>query len=204
MANEARIEQFKKLTETDPKDELAWMSLGNAYMDAGRHQEAAQTFQRVLALNSQLSKGYESLGRAQIACGDKELAKQTLRNGYLIAHKKGDLMPKNAMEALLKEIGGEVPGVGGPSAAGTAGAAAAGDGSFSCRRCGGHGPKLPHRPFKGALGEKVLASVCQSCWKEWVGMGTKVINELRLPMFDPQAQEVYDKHMKEFLSLEDA
>ncbi len=204
MANEARIEQFKKMTESDPRDELAWMSLGNAYTEAGRHQEAAQTFQRVLALNSQLSKGYESLGRAQIACGDKELAKQTLRNGYLIAHKKGDLMPKNAMEAMLKEIGADVPAPAMQPVGGSVGAAVAGDGSFSCRRCGGHGPKLPHRPFKGALGEKVLASVCQSCWKEWVGMGTKVINELRLPMFDPQAQETYDKHMKEFLSLDDA
>ena len=72
---------------------------------------------------------------------------------------------------------------------------------FSCRRCGGNGPALNERPFKGALGEEILASVCQACWKEWVGMGTKVINELRLPMFDPQAQEVYDKHMKEFLML---
>ena len=203
MANDARIEQFRKLTEADPRDELAWMSLGNALLEAGRNQEAAQTFQRLLALNSQLSKGYEQLGRAQIACGDRELAGQTLRNGYLIAHKKGDLMPKNAMEALLKELGAAVPAVGQPVAAGSGGGAAVG-GDFACRRCGGPGPRMANRPFKGPLGEKILASVCASCWKEWIGMGTKVINELRLPMFDPQAQEVYDKHMKEFLSLDEA
>jgi len=29
-----------------------------------------------------------------------------------------------------------------------------------------------------------------------------VINELRLPMFDPAAQEQYDKYMKEFLMLD--
>ena len=56
---------------------------------------------------------------------------------------------------------------------------------------------MAERPFKGPLGEKVWANVCQQCWKEWIAMGTKVINELRLPMHDPQAQEMYDKHMAE-------
>jgi Fe-S cluster biosynthesis and repair protein YggX len=32
-------------------------------------------------------------------------------------------------------------------------------------------------------------------------MGTKVINELRLPMNDPQAQKIYEQHMVEFLGL---
>ena len=32
-------------------------------------------------------------------------------------------------------------------------------------------------------------------------MGTKVINELRLPLNDPQAQKIYDQHMMDFLTL---
>jgi Fe-S cluster biosynthesis and repair protein YggX len=32
-------------------------------------------------------------------------------------------------------------------------------------------------------------------------MGTKVINELRLPLSDPQAQKIFDQHMREFLNL---
>jgi Fe-S cluster biosynthesis and repair protein YggX len=32
-------------------------------------------------------------------------------------------------------------------------------------------------------------------------MGTKVINELRLPLSDPQAQRIFDQHMMEFLNL---
>ena len=105
---------------------------------------------------------------------------------------------------MLKELGAEVPAIGQRPAAAAGGQAAAGaaESGFTCRRCGGAGPKMAERPFKGPLGEQVLASVCANCWREWVAMGTKVINELRLPMFDPQAQEMYDKHMKEFLSLE--
>jgi len=58
------------------------------------------------------------------------------------------------------------------------------------------------RPFKGALGEQVWANICLTCWDEWIRMGTKVINELRLNFADPRASQVYDQHMKEFLSLE--
>jgi hypothetical protein len=32
-------------------------------------------------------------------------------------------------------------------------------------------------------------------------MGTKVINELRLPLSDPQAQKLWDQHVREFLNL---
>lgn len=202
MADDARIEQFRLMTEEDPQNELGHFSLGSALMDAGRHQEAAQAFQRVLALNGQNSKAYQLLGTAQKACGHTDLAIQTLRNGCIIAHKRGDLMPLKAMGDLLRSLGVEPPPVGEKRVEPGERADAAGDGTFSCSRCGSPGPRLPSRPFKGPLGEQVLARVCAACWKEWIGMGTKVINELRLPMFDPQAQELYDRHMKEFLSLE--
>ena len=32
-------------------------------------------------------------------------------------------------------------------------------------------------------------------------MGTKVINELRLPLGDPKARKAYDDHMVDFLNL---
>ena len=45
-------------------------------------------------------------------------------------------------------------------------------------------------------------NICGECWREWIGMGTKVINELRLPLSDPQAQKIWDQHIAEFLNLE--
>jgi len=38
---------------------------------------------------------------------------------------------------------------------------------------------------------------------EAIKMGTKVINELRLPMNDPQAQTIWDQHIRAFLGLQD-
>src|SRR5262249_46434726 len=155
--------------EADPSDELAHFSLGQALVDASQHADAGPYLQRVLALNSQNSKAYQLLGEVQKATGHPDLAIQTLTNGYRVAHRKRDLMHMKAMGGLLQSPGAPVPPVA-EKKDGPAGAATAG---FACRRCGGAGPKLTERPFKGPLGEKILATVCASCWKEWVGMGTK-------------------------------
>jgi Fe-S cluster biosynthesis and repair protein YggX len=72
---------------------------------------------------------------------------------------------------------------------------------LTCSRCGRPSAKMPERPFKGQLGEKVWANVCQACWREWIGTGTKVINEMGLQLADPRAQQVYDEHMQDFLQL---
>lgn len=200
MTDEAKIEQLRKQLESDPNNELAQFALGNALLDAGRHDEAGPCFQRVLAVNSRNSRAYQRLGMVQELTGHPDLAIQTLTNGYRVAHRQGDLQPLKEMETLLVELGAEIPKAAAPPKKPKT--ASPGDGSFSCRRCGGQGPALEKRPFKGELGEIILGTVCAGCWREWVGMGTKVINELRLPMYDPQAQELYDQHMKEFLLID--
>jgi len=48
----------------------------------------------------------------------------------------------------------------------------------------------------------IYEKICNDCWREWIAMGTKVINEMRLPLSDPQAQKVFDQHMMEFLNLQ--
>ena len=60
---------------------------------------------------------------------------------------------------------------------------------------------MPERPFSGELGDQIHGSVCGPCFREWIGQGTKVINELRLNLTEKSAQDVYDQHMKEFLNI---
>jgi len=199
MTDANTIEKLQKAVEQDPNDELASFSLGNALVSADRAGEAGPHFQRVLAMNPQNSKAHEMLARVQIKTGFKDFAIQTLTNGYRIAHRQGDMMPVKAMEEMLKELGAEVPTIEERKPESAVGEQS--DGSFVCRRCGGSGPRLEKRPFKGDVGESILSTVCQVCWKLWVGEGTKVINELRLPLYDPKAQEVYDRQMKEYLLL---
>jgi Fe-S cluster biosynthesis and repair protein YggX/cytochrome c-type biogenesis protein CcmH/NrfG len=200
MADASNIERLQKAVEQDPNDELASFSLGSALLEADRAGEAGPLFQRVLAMNPQHSKAHELLARTQIKTGHQDLAIETLKNGYQLARRKGDMMPANAMADLLKELGQELPEIAQKKPDAAVGVQS--DGKFICRRCGGAGPQLVKAPFKGELGETVAATVCQSCWTQWVGQGTKVINELRLPMYDPKAQEMYDTHMKEFLLID--
>ena len=73
--------------------------------------------------------------------------------------------------------------------------------SVHCARCGEDREGLPRPPFGGELGQRVHERVCKPCWGEWVGMQTKIINEYRLNVIDPQAQEALLREMEKFLSL---
>lgn len=199
MDLEQRIANFKNMTEADPENELGHFSLGKAYLDAEQHEAACGSFRRVIELQPGFSKAYQHLGESLKAAGNETEAVSALTKGYKVAAERGDIMPRDAMGQLLKELGHEPPQVEVEHVEPTA-AELSGD-AVQCCHCGKAGQKLAERPFKGELGEKVLAHVCEPCWREWMAMGTKVINELRLDFSNPQAGETYDAQMKEFLQL---
>lgn len=193
----ARIEQFRFMAEANPKDELAFFSLGRALVDDGQHGPAIDAFKRVIEINPKMSKAYQLLAGAQFAMGKNDDAIETLRTGAKTAHERGDLMPRNDMVRQLKEHGVELPEL----AAANEPARALTEGEVQCKRCGQIKPRMARPPFSHAQGKMIQENVCMDCWREWIGMGTKVINELRLPLSDPQAQKVFDSHMLEFLNL---
>jgi Fe-S cluster biosynthesis and repair protein YggX len=192
-----RIEQFRKMTEADPANELAHFSLGRALLEADRVGEAATSFQRTIEINPQMSPAYHLLAQAQAREGNREGAVATLRRGLVVAQKRGDLAPAKAMGQMLEELGAGIPEAAEASPAPRGGR---GPGGFQCRRCGG-GEPMAEAPMRGELGQQIRESICADCWREWLRMGTKVINELRLDFRDADAQATYDRHMKEFLGL---
>lgn len=193
----SRIERFKAMTQADPNNELGHFSLGRAYMDAGLFNEAVPSLERVLALNSKFSKAYALLGRAYAAIHHKERAVETLTRGYAVAHERGDLLPRNEIAQMLKELDALVPEIRTEELTPEAAAA----GKILCKRCGQIQPKMPEPPFSGQQGRQIQEHICVICWREWIGQGTKVINELRLNLTEKQGQEMYDKYMLEFLNL---
>lgn len=197
-----RIEQFRKMAQADPDNELGHFSLGKALIDAGQYDQAIEPLEKVIELNNQFSKAYHLLALAQKEANQTADAVSTLRIGYDIATSRGDLMPKKEMAKLLTELGQNVP----EDHAGGAPTADVnvplGEGQIIDSRTGQPGTKMPKPPFKGPLGEKIYEKVSMESWREWLSMGTKVINELRLDLSDPADQEAYDRHMKEFLNVE--
>ncbi len=194
----SRIEQFKKMADADPENELGHFSLGRAYFDAEQMPEAVTAFERVLQLNPKLSKVYQLLASALLKLNLRDQAIERLTAGVKMADERGDLMPKNEMIKMLKDLGAPVPEV--KSAAAER---ALTEGEVLCHRCSKVKPKMAHPPFSNAQGKSIQEKICADCWKEWIGMGTKVINELRLPLSDPRAQKEFDRHMYEFLNLKE-
>ena len=190
-----RIAQFRRVTEQDPSDPLGFFSLGRAQVEAGANDDAVLSLQRALALDAKLSRAHQLLARAQLALGRREEAIKTLGGGVMVAHQRGDQMPKNEMIAMLVELGQPVPEFG------TAKDTPVGEGQVFDVRSGRPGSRLPKAPFKNKLGQSIYENISAESWKEWIAQGTKVINELRLPMHDPSAQKVYDQHMIDFLNL---
>lgn len=196
MAEIARIEQFRKMTEADPGNELGHFSLGRELLAAGEYEGAIRSLQKCLELNPNISKAYHLQAQALLKLARNGDAIAKLSEGARRADERGEMMPRNEMAKMLKDLGAPVP----QFKAGQADRAL-GEGEVLCARCGRAARKLPKPPFSNAQGREIFEKICADCWREWIPMGTKVINELRLPLNDPQAQKMYDQHMMEFLNL---
>lgn len=76
-------------------------------------------------------------------------------------------------------------------------------GQVTCVRCGNTAAALENAPFGGPVGTKVREQVCSPCWREWMGMQVKVINEYRLNPADPKQFDFLMAQLKTFLNLRD-
>lgn len=77
----------------------------------------------------------------------------------------------------------------------------------NCQKCGEEKPGLPNPPFRAGtkladLGVEIQEKICSSCYKDWINMSVKLVNELRLDTTDPRGQEIWLKQMKIFLALD--
>ncbi len=203
MNIEDRIKQFQQMAESDPNNELGHFSLGKAYLEAGRFEEAAASLERVITINPKMSKAYQLLGDAYDKAGARDKAVEVVTHGVTVADELGDRMPRDAMADALRAWNAPVPELSAKTAATGPATSGASDSGFACSRCGQPVGQLEKPPFKGPMGVKIHASTCSTCWREWLPMGTKVINELGLTLASEVGQKTYDQYMLEFLQLEE-
>ncbi|MGB0714482.1 MAG: Fe(2+)-trafficking protein [Phycisphaerae bacterium] len=203
MSDDQRIQQFRQMADSDPSNELGHFSLGRALLEAGQPEEAGKSLGKAVELNPRMSKGFQLLAQALDATGQRQKAVEAATRGAQVADEQGDRMPRDAMVDMLKSWDAPVPLLSSPDPAETA---PTGDGpaveGFRCARCGRPGGQLAKSPLPGKVGQTVFDHTCEQCWKEWLGMGTKVINELGLVLTTPEGAAVYDQYMLEFLQLE--
>ena len=196
-----RIEQWQHMTEADPDNAMGWFSLGNAYKEADRDPEAAQALRKAIEIDGKFSRAYQILGQVLVRQKANDHAAEVLDKGYRVATEMGDVMPQRAMAELLKKIGKPVPEV----AAKAQPVAVPEDGEqIVDRRTSRVGTRLTAAPFRGPMGQFVADHYSAQTWNEWIGQGTKVINELRLDFSKLEHQAVYDQHMMEWLGFTEA
>ncbi len=70
---------------------------------------------------------------------------------------------------------------------------------LTCSRCGTLRAGFERPPFPGAIGQRVLAEICQVCWADWLKQQTMLINHYGLNVMDPQSRQFLLKNMSSFL-----
>lgn len=197
METDARIAQWEKMTQADPDNDMGWFSLGNAYKDAGRLAEADKALAKALELNPRSSRAYQLRAQVLMQLDRPEQAAELLTRGYSVAAELGDVMPQRAMGSLLEKLGKPVP----QTKKEAAPVVAAGPNTILDRKTGHLGTRMPDPPMRGPVGKFIFDHYSLETWREWIGMGTKVINELRLDFSNERSQQVYEEHMMEWLGF---
>ena len=103
---ESRIERYRKVIELDPDDVLGYFSLGTAFMDAKRLDEARSAFEKAVSVEPNHSPSYFNLGVVLESLGNAEEACKVYERGIPVADRRGDMIPLRKMEARLKMLKG--------------------------------------------------------------------------------------------------
>lgn len=74
---------------------------------------------------------------------------------------------------------------------------------LECSRCGERGPGLDRPPLRNELGERVHASICRTCWDEWLAYQQALINHYGLDVRDREAREFLTRNMDAYLFEEE-
>ena len=193
-----RIAQWENMTQEDPANAMGWFSLGGAYREAERSEDAARCLRKALEIDDGLSRAYQLLAQVLIKENAEDEATDVLTKGYTVAAERGDVMPMRAMGSLLEKLNKPVPSVGAPAPEEPVDL---GDDAVLDRRTGKPGQRLPDPPMRGPVGKFIYDHYSVPTWQDWIGQGTKVINELRLDFSRLDHQNMYDIHMMEWLGF---
>jgi predicted Zn-dependent protease len=99
-----RIEALTEMLSQDPANAFARYGLAMEYSNSGQLERALQEFHQLLAAHPDYTAGY-FMAAQTLAKGDRqEDAAKMLRDGIVVAAKKGDTHAQAEMQAMLDEM----------------------------------------------------------------------------------------------------
>jgi tetratricopeptide (TPR) repeat protein len=99
-----KIQQFEALVAHNPDDVLSRFTLGRAYLEAGRQDDAIAMLEGLLERKPGHSAAYLPLGLAYEKAGKLARALRTFTRGIEVAQSNGDLHPRNQMQEQLARL----------------------------------------------------------------------------------------------------
>lgn len=70
---------------------------------------------------------------------------------------------------------------------------------IKCARCGEQRAGLSAAPFPDELGQRILQSICQVCWDEWLQRQMQLINHYALDVRKAEARDFLRRNVMAFL-----
>ena len=79
--------------------------------------------------------------------------------------------------------------------------------TVKCVKCGLERDGLANPPFRPGtklegLGKELHENICAGCYKDWIAMSVKLVNETRMDTTDPRGQAMWLSQMRQFLNLD--
>lgn len=74
--------------------------------------------------------------------------------------------------------------------------------TVDCKKLGRNLPGMSEPPYRGDLGQKIFDTISQEAWNQWIAYQTKLINELKLKLFEKEARKTLEHHLNYFLFSE--
>ena len=73
-----------------------------------------------------------------------------------------------------------------------------------CRKYQQELAALPQPPMPGPKGQELLDTISQKAWQAWLEHQTRLINEKRLKVFEPETRQYLLEQMEKFFDNEEA
>ncbi|KAA3619522.1 MAG: oxidative damage protection protein [Calditrichaeota bacterium] len=67
-----------------------------------------------------------------------------------------------------------------------------------CVKLGKEGESLAEPPQPGELGQRIFENVSKEAWQMWITHQVMIINEYRMNLADPKAQQFLDQEMEKY------
>lgn len=99
-----RVDNLKKMLETDPQDSFARYALGLEYMSASEFEASKDIFEELRAIDPNYGATYYQLGKVYEQLGDESAARKVYEKGIYVASSQNDMHTKSELEQALNDL----------------------------------------------------------------------------------------------------